>query len=75
MGNQGEEQEGNMRVIDLVAAGQDTGRDGRHSDRDREVMTSTGKTMGKQRDMIGTTGQETAGGKHMSFILRGWGER
>ena len=48
MENQGEEREGNVRVIDLVVAGQDTGRDGRHSDRDREVMTSTGKTMGKQ---------------------------
>ena len=75
MGNQGEEQEGNARVIDLVVAGQDTGRDGRHSNRNGEVTTSTGKTIGKQRDTIGTTRQETAGGKHKGFVLRGWGER
>ena len=37
-----------MRAIDLVVAGQDTGRDGRHSDRDGEVTMSTGKTMGKR---------------------------
>ena len=36
-----------MRAIDLVAAGQDTGRDRRCSDRDGEVTTSMGKTMGK----------------------------
>ena len=48
MENQGEEREGNVRVIDLVVAGQDTGRDGRHSDRNGEVMMSVGKTMGKQ---------------------------
>ena len=48
MGNQGEEQERNARAIDLVVAGQDTGRDGRHSNRNREVTTSTGKTIGKQ---------------------------
>ena len=48
MGNQGEEREGNVRAIDLVVAGQDTGRDRRHSDRDREVTMSTGKTMGKR---------------------------
>ena len=48
MGNQGEEQEGNARVIDLVVAGQDTGRDRRHSNRNGEVTTSTGKTMGKR---------------------------
>ena len=47
MENQGEEQEGNVRAIDLVVAGQDTGRDGRHSNRDREVTMSMGKTMGK----------------------------
>ena len=64
-----------MRAIDLVVAGQDTGRDGRHSDRDGEVTMSMGKTMGKQQDTIGTTGQETAGGKHKGFVLRGWGKR
>ena len=47
MGNQGEEQEGNVRAIDLVVAGQDTGRDGRRGNRNREVTTSTGKMMGK----------------------------
>ena len=55
MGNQGEEQGGNARVIDLVVAGQDTGRDRRRSNRNREVMMSTGKTIGKRRDTIGTT--------------------
>ena len=47
-GNQGEEQEGNARAIDLVVAGQDTGRDGRHSNRNGEVPVSTGKTIGKR---------------------------
>ena len=47
MGNQGEEQEGNTRAIDLVVAVQDTGRDRRHGNRDEEVTMSTGKTMGK----------------------------
>ena len=75
MGNQGEEQEGNARVIDLVVAGQDTGRDGRRSNRNGEVTTSTGKTIEKRRDTIGTTRRETAGGKHKGFVLRGWGER
>ena len=72
MGNQGEEQEGNARVIDLVVAGQDTGRDRRRSNRNGEVTMSTGKTIGKRRDMIGTTRRETAGGKHKGFVLRGW---
>ena len=75
MRNQGEEQEGNARAIDLVVAGQDTERDGRCSNRNGEVTTSTGKTIGKQRDTIGMTRQETAGGKHKGFVLRGWGER
>ena len=44
-----------MRAIDLVVAGQDTGRDGRCSNRNGEVTTSMGKTIGKRRDMIGTT--------------------
>ena len=47
MGNQGEEQEGNARAIDLVVAGQDTGRDGRCSNRNREVTMNIGKTIGK----------------------------
>ena len=47
MGNQGEEQEGNARAIDLVVAGQDAGRDGRRSNRNGKVTTSTGKTIGK----------------------------
>ena len=47
MGNQGEEREGNVRAIDLVVAGQDTGRDGRRNNKNREVMTSMGKMMGK----------------------------
>ena len=64
MGNQGEEQEGNARAIDLVVAGQDTGRDRRRSNRNGEVTTSTGKTIGKRRDVIGTTRREAAGGKH-----------
>ena len=55
MGNQGEEQEGNARAIDLVVAGEDTGRDGRCSNRNGEVTMSMGKTIGKQQDMIGTT--------------------
>ena len=75
MGNQGEEQEGNARAIDLVVAGQDTGRDGRRSNRNGEVTTSMGKTIGKQRDTIRMTRRETAGGKHKGFVLRGWGER
>ena len=75
MGNQGEKWEGNVRAIDLVVAGQDIGRDRRCSNRDGEVTTSTGKMMGKQRDMIRMTGRETAGGKHMGFVLRGWGKR
>ena len=70
-GTKGEEQEGKVRAIDLVVAGQDTGRDGRRSNRNGEVTTSTGKTIGKRRDMIGTTRRETAGGKHKGFILRG----
>ena len=56
MGNQGEEQEGDARAIDLVVAEQDTGRDRRHSDRDGEVTMSMGKMMGEQRDMIRMTG-------------------
>ena len=48
MGNQGEEQEGNVRAIDLVAAEQDTGRNRRHSDRDGEVTMNMGKMMGEQ---------------------------
>ena len=48
MGNQEEEQEGNTRVIDLVVAVQDSGRDGRCDDRDGEVMMSMGKMMGKR---------------------------
>ena len=47
MRNQGEEQEGNARAINLVVAVQDTGRDRRHDNRDGEVMMSTGNTMGK----------------------------
>ena len=71
MGNQGEEREGNARAIDLVVAGQDTGRDRRRGNRNGEVTMS----MGKRRGTIGTTGRETAGGKHKGFVLRGWGER
>ena len=56
-------------------AGQDTGRDGRRSNRNREVTASMGKTIGKRRDTIGTTRRETARGKHKGFVLRGWGER
>ena len=62
-------------MIDLVVAGQDTGRDRRHSDRNGEVTMSIGKMMGKRQDTIGMTGQETAGGKHTGFVLRGWGKR
>ena len=35
MGNQGEEQERSVRVIDPVVAGQDTRRDGRCSNRNK----------------------------------------